>query len=148
MPEDTPLYVVCAADEIEPGGAKGFRLSRIAKNGEARPFAIVIVRKTASEYFAYENACPHLGVWLNIGDGAFLDESGTYLRCGRHGALFEIESGFCMEGPCMAKSLERIAVSLVDGEVCISGVELVEDDGHPDLFDDVDETMEIMIHPD
>jgi hypothetical protein len=46
-------------------------------------------------------------------------------------------------------SLEPVAVAAIQGEVCLCGIQLVEDDGIPDPFAEVaDETMEIMIHPD
>ena len=53
-----------------------------------------------------------------------------------------------MDGPCKGKSLEPVPVVVVDGEVCLCGVSLVEDHGFPGAFDDPDDTMEIMIHPD
>ena len=59
---------------------------------------------------------------------------------------FEIDTGLCIGGPCKDKSLEPIALAVVDGEVCICGVDL-EESGIPDPFDEGDDTMEIMIHP-
>jgi hypothetical protein len=35
-----------------------------------------------------------------------------------------------------------------EGDLCLIGVELVEDDGLPNPFEEPDDTMEIMIHPD
>ena len=146
--EATEVYVICAASSIEPGGAKAFSLLQINEAGESRPFTIVIVRKNAREYFGYVNSCPHEGLWLNVGSGAFFDTDRNFLRCGRHGAKFEIDTGLCVDGPCKTASLEPVALAVIQGEVCICGVQLVEDDGIPDPFDELDETMEIMIHPD
>ena len=140
------VYVICAADTIEQGGAKAFSLSRIDETGEGRPFPVMVVRTHANEYFGYVNACPHEGIWLNFGAGDFFTPDRAFLRCGRHGSVFEIESGTCIDGPCKDKSLQPIALAVVDGEVCICGIEL-EEAGHPDPFDDGDDTMEIMIHP-
>jgi nitrite reductase/ring-hydroxylating ferredoxin subunit len=149
MPTAEPeVFVICAADSIEPGGAKAFSLSRITETDEARPFPIVIVRTAANNYFGYVNACPHEGIWLNFGAGEFFSRDRTFLKCGRHGADFEIDTGLCVGGPCKGKSLEPIALAVIDGEVCLCGVTLVEDDGFPSPFDDFDDTMEIMIHPD
>ncbi|MCK9915672.1 Rieske 2Fe-2S domain-containing protein [Microbacteriaceae bacterium K1510] len=146
--EDVDVFVVCAADDIERGNAKAFSLSRVTETGEGRPFPIVIVRTIANDYVGYVNACPHEGIWLNIGSGEFFSRDRAFLRCGRHGAAFEIDNGLCIDGPCRGKSLEPIALAVIDGEVCLCGVTLVEDDRRPNPFDDVDETMEIMIHPD
>jgi nitrite reductase/ring-hydroxylating ferredoxin subunit len=147
--EDHEVWAICAAHRIEPGTAKAFSLLRINEAGESRPFSIVIVRKNAQEYFGYVNTCPHEGLWLNVGSGAFFDEDRKFLRCGKHGAKFEIETGLCVDGPCKTANLEPVALAVIQGDVCICGVQLVEDDGIPDPFAEVaDETMEIMIHPD
>ena len=141
------VFVICATDAIERGGAKAFSLSCIDENGESRPFPIVVIRTHDNDYVGYVNACPHDGVWLNIGSGDFFTPDRAFLKCGRHGATFEIDSGLCIEGPCREKSLQPIALAVVDGEVCLCGERLVEDDRPFDPFDDQDETMEIMIHP-
>lgn len=143
--EELDVYVICSVRSIEKGGAKPFSLSRINEEGEARPFPIVVVRTKDDNIVGYVNTCPHDGKWLNIGSGKFFNDDSTLLRCGRHGAQFDIESGSCVDGPCPGKSLEPIALAVVDGEVCLCGVSLVEDDGHPDPFDELEDTMEIMI---
>jgi nitrite reductase/ring-hydroxylating ferredoxin subunit len=145
--EQLEVFVICAADDIEQGGAKGFSLSRINESGEARPFPIVVIRTHANEYFGYANSCPHQRIWLNFGNGDFFTPDRAFLKCGRHGSIFEIDSGLCIDGPCKDKSLEPVALAVVDGELCICGIELEERD-FSDQFDDGDDTMEIMIHPD
>ena len=148
-PNNVEVYAICAASSIEPGGAKAFSLLRINEAGESRPFPIVVVRKNPKEYFGYVNTCPHKGIWLNIGSGTFFDTDRTFLRCGRHGAKFEIDTGICVDGPCQAAILEPVALAVIHGEVCLCGVTLVEEDGIPDPFaEECDDTMEIMIHPD
>lgn len=146
--DEIEVFVVCATDAIERGGARAFSLSRVDAAGESRPFPIVVIRTHDNDYLGYVNACPHDGVWLNFGSGEFFAPDRAFLRCGRHGAIFEIDSGLCIEGPCKAKSLQPIALAVVDGEVCLCGERLVEDDRRLDPFEDSDETMEIMIHPD
>jgi nitrite reductase/ring-hydroxylating ferredoxin subunit len=140
------VYVICAADDIEQGGAKAFSLSRIDESGAGRPFPVMVVRTHANDYFGYVNSCPHERIWLNFGKGDFFTPDRAFLRCGRHGSVFEIDSGLCIDGPCKHKSLEPIALAVVDGEVCICGIEL-EESGLSDPFDEGDDTMEIMIHP-
>lgn len=147
-PLEPEVFVICSARSIAPGEARAFSLSRVGDDGEARPFPIVIVKTVAGGFVGYVNSCPHEGKWLNIGSGQFFNDDRSRLQCGRHGATFEIESGACLDGPCKGESLEPIALAVVDGDVCLCGVTLVEDDGIPDPFEDLDDTMEIMIHPD
>lgn len=141
------LFVICAMDEIAPGAAKAFDLAEADDAGGAKPFRIVVARDRTGRFFAYRNACPHQGVWLNIGSGRFLDETGALLQCGRHGATFTIETGACVSGACEGAQLQKVLVEALDGEVCIAGVALVEEDPPLRHDDDMDETMEIMIHP-
>ena len=147
-PEEIDVFVICASDQIERGGARAFSLSRFDESGESRPFPIVVIRTHGNDYVGYVNACPHDGVWLNIGSGDFFTQDRAFLKCGRHGATFEIDSGICIDGPCQGKSLQPIALAVVDGEVCLCGERLVEDDRPFHAFDEHDETMDIMIHPD
>lgn len=140
------VFVICAADSLEKSNAKAFNLSRIDETGESRPFRIFVVRTHADEYFGYVNSCPHEGVWLNFGEGTFFTKDRAFLKCGRHGSAFEIDTGLCIEGPCRGKSLEPIALAVVDGDVCICGIKL-EESGYPASFDEGDDTMEITIYP-
>jgi nitrite reductase/ring-hydroxylating ferredoxin subunit len=140
-------YVICPMETIPLGQAKAFSLSRVDDAGEARPFSIVIVRPAGLTYYGYVNVCPHEGRWLNIGAGEFFTRDGKFLRCGRHGATFDIATGQCVEGPCKGKGLEAISISVKDGEVILSGVTLVEDESEVDALVEPDDSMEIMIHP-
>lgn len=146
--DEIVVFAICGTHELPPGEAKAFDLSRLTPEGEARPFRIVVVRTGAREVVGYVNACPHKGAWLNIGGGHFFNPERTHLRCGRHGALFDIESGACTEGPCEGAHLEPVAVAIVGADVCLCGVPLVEAEVAGFPYDDFDETMEIMISPD
>ncbi len=146
--EEIELFAVCSAEAIERGDARAFSLSRITEAGDSRPFPIVIVRTHANGYFGYVNSCPHEGIWLNFGEGRFFTPDRTFLKCGRHGSIFEIENGLCIDGVCKDQSLQPIALAVVDGDVCVCGIALVEDDGMPNPLEELDDTMEIMIYPD
>lgn len=146
MGEEVEVYVICAASSLDRGQAKAYSLSRITERDGARPFSIFVVRTVSDQYFGYVNACPHQGTWLNIGEGIFFGEDGKHLRCGRHKAEFDIETGMCVKGPCEGKAIEPIPLVVVDGDVCLCGIELAEEDHS--AFDEFDDTMEIMIHPD
>ncbi len=76
-----------------------------------------------------------------------MDSAEFGAECGQHGALFEIETGQCVDGPCEAKSLEPIAVAIIDGEVCLCGGKLIEDDGVPDPFNTPDDGPVVLSIP-
>lgn len=123
----TPQYAICGASDIPNRRAKGFQLLRRAPDGLTKAWSIVIVR-WGTQVFGYANQCPHHEVNLDWERNQFLDPSGLCLMCGKHGALFEIGTGRCVAGPCRGHALEAVAVSVVDGDVCVSGVELIEED--------------------
>jgi 8-oxo-dGTP diphosphatase len=58
---------------------------------------------------AYRNVCPHVPIPLDRGGEPLLTEEG-FLACRNHGALFAVDDGFCVAGPCAGESLEPIAV--------------------------------------
>lgn len=142
------VFAVCPADAIKRSEVMGFSLSRIDDRGESRPFPISVVRTFGNDYLVYVNRCPHESAWLNMGSGAFFSADRAFLGCGRHGARFEIDTGMCIDGPCDGQSLEPVALAVIEGEVCLCGVKLLEDDRFADPFGDSDETMDITIHPD
>ena len=66
---------------------------------------------------AFVNRCPHLGTELDWQPGEFFEESGLYLVCSTHGAIFEPDSGKCVAGPCRGASLEPLQVREREGQV-------------------------------
>jgi nitrite reductase/ring-hydroxylating ferredoxin subunit len=150
MPENIDVFVICSAGTIAPGQAKAFMLARIDEAGENRPFPIFVLHTAANGYLGYVNICPHNGSLLNSAAGGFLSQDRKFLECGLHGAKFEINTGLCVDGPCAAKSLEPIAIAVIDGDICLCGVKLAEDDGIPDPFtyEEKDDIPEVLIQSD
>ena len=66
---------------------------------------------------AFVNRCPHAGTELDWQEGEFFEESGLYLICSTHGALFEPRNGFCVAGPCRGASLQPLDIGERDGGV-------------------------------
>ena len=60
---------------------------------------------------AFQNSCPHIGVGMDYGNGDCLFEPGVLL-CSLHGALFEADTGLCIDGPCRGDHLKRIAIDI------------------------------------
>lgn len=98
---------LCTLDDIPEGDARGFE----GPEGE-----IVVARKDGG-VFAYRNQCPHLGIELNFQPDVFMDLDGEYLQCANHGALFRVEDGYCILGPCSGQSLSASPIQVRDGEV-------------------------------
>jgi nitrite reductase/ring-hydroxylating ferredoxin subunit len=67
--------------------------------------------------YAYLNRCAQIGVELDWMEGEFFDDSGVYLICSTHGAIYEPHTGFCVGGPCKGKSLQRLEIEERDGNI-------------------------------
>jgi nitrite reductase/ring-hydroxylating ferredoxin subunit len=64
--------------------------------------------------FAYWNLCPHRNSPLNWIPNQFLDTENQLIQCALHGALFEIDSGLCIAGPCSGDSLQPVELRCED----------------------------------
>ncbi len=98
---------VCRREQLSEGGkAVNFEIRRQGR--ELPAFAIVF----DGEVHAYVNVCPHRGTSLDWQPGEVFDETGLYLVCATHGALFEPDTGLCIAGPCQGAHLQRIPLRL------------------------------------
>jgi nitrite reductase/ring-hydroxylating ferredoxin subunit len=104
--------LICASEAI-PESGKGVRFMLRDGAEEEKGFAI----RHHGAVCAFVNRCPHLGTELDWQPGEFFEESGLYLQCSTHGAIFEPDSGFCVAGPCHGASLEPLQVREQDGQV-------------------------------
>ena len=107
MAGDTRL--ICASDELVDA-ARGVRFELPTGS---QGFAV----RHCGAVRAYVNRCPHSGTELDWQPGEFFEETGLYLICSTHGALFEPGSGFCVAGPCRGASLEPLAIRERGGQV-------------------------------
>ena len=105
--------VICASAEVAEGGA-GVRF-------ELPTGSPAFVVRYLGKLRAYVNRCPHAGTELDWQPGEFFDETGLYLICSTHGALFEPGSGRCVAGPCRGAMLEPLAIREGDGSVTVAG---------------------------
>jgi nitrite reductase/ring-hydroxylating ferredoxin subunit len=124
----TELFVVCPTYAVDDGQAAGFVLMRKGEQGQANPWPILITRR-GSSFFGFENACPHAGSRLDTRPGEFMDEEGNFLTCGKHRAQFDIDTGHCFIGPCQGQRLTPVELVIDDGDICIAGIDLAEEDG-------------------
>lgn len=101
---------VCHRDSIAEQESKGFKI-----NG----YSLFVV-KMDGQIHVYENSCPHLGINLEYQEDQFLDVEKRFIQCANHMALFEIENGNCISGPCTGQSLTKIPFSInADGMILV-----------------------------
>jgi len=99
---------ICAINEIADPGSRGFTIRR----GEQDISGFVVHKD--GQFFAYRNSCPHTGAPLDWVEHRFLDADEALIQCAVHDALFDIESGSCVAGPCPGQSLQPLVVQQHD----------------------------------
>jgi nitrite reductase/ring-hydroxylating ferredoxin subunit len=101
--------ILCRLTDLAAGRSRGFKPA-----GTAGP-AVFLVRRGAHVH-GYYDACPHYGdtpmAWRR---DEYLDAGGTHIVCAAHGALFEIETGLCILGPCLGDRLAPAAITITAG---------------------------------
>ncbi|MBL8670545.1 MAG: Rieske 2Fe-2S domain-containing protein [Alphaproteobacteria bacterium] len=105
---------LCRLDALPDGGSIALRDPR-QPAGSWEP-NIALVRRDGA-VFAYRNDCPHRNTPLDLDDGRILSPDGAYIMCRTHGALFAIDTGLCIAGPCAGDRLTAVSVAVIDGEV-------------------------------
>lgn len=108
-----PASVIISIEDIPEPGSRAFRLE--TAEGELEGFIV----RFAGEVRAYVNSCPHTRVNLNWVEDQFFDVDHKFLQCSMHGALFDPLQGHCVWGPCSGDRLQRLALTLVDGQAVI-----------------------------
>jgi nitrite reductase/ring-hydroxylating ferredoxin subunit len=107
--------LICASGDLAEGGA-GVRFE-LDPQRHFTPVGFAV--RHCGAVRAFVNRCPHAGTELDWNPGEFRDDSGLYLICSTHGALFEPSNGRCVAGPCRGASLEPLEVRERDGEVIL-----------------------------
>ena len=101
LQEEVPL---CKLDDLEDHCAMELTIE------ERQLFAV----RQGNSIFAYWNLCPHRNSPLNWVPNQFLDTENQLIQCALHGALFEIDSGLCIAGPCSGDSLQPVELGCED----------------------------------
>lgn len=104
------MKAICSIKDLAEKECKEFDYL----DGDQRASAFIV--KFRNRVYAYRNRCPHTGAELNWLDHQFFDTYRTHLQCSIHAALFRIDDGFCLRGPCIGESLEAISI-FVDGDL-------------------------------
>ena len=97
---------LCSIAEVPDGQARGFEVTGLKRK-------VIVVRKGGS-VFGYLDSCPHYegGTPMAWRTDRYLNGDGTHLACHSHGALFDIETGVCVLGPCLGQTLTRVPMRL------------------------------------
>ena len=103
---------LCRLEEIDDPGARGFTRPQ-------EPREIFVVRRGGAVH-GYVNSCPHIGTPLEFRPDQFLTRERDEILCSTHGARFEISTGRCTAGPCHGRSLQAVAVGIVNGWVILN----------------------------
>ena len=104
------MVLICSIHDISDPGSKGVLLGDLS---------LFVVHKDA-QFYVYKNHCPHLGIELHWQEDQFLDMDNALIQCATHGALFLIETGECVAGPCSGQSLQPIDFQIIDGNIVIA----------------------------
>ena len=106
--------IIARAEEMSPGSVKKFWL--ICQKVRIDGFLI----NYQGNYHAYINKCRHMTTPLDFVRFQFLTDDGRHLICLTHGAIYEPNTGLCVDGPCKGLSLIRLPVLVDQGDVMVS----------------------------
>ena len=99
---------LCATGELAEMEARGF--VGTVDGMQRNIFAV----KQAGRFHVYLNSCPHTHALIDHIEGQFFSPDRQFLRCGMHGALFRIDDGHCVDGPCEDDALRRLVCEVRD----------------------------------
>ncbi len=105
--------VICTLDELADKQCLEFELME-----EGQSVAAFVLR-LGDKAVAYRNHCPHTGAPLNWNPDEFLSYEKTFIQCAIHGALFRLDDGLCLHGPCNGQSLQPVAITIQAGVISI-----------------------------
>lgn len=108
MPSE--ILLCRSADLIDGGLAVSFDV--VYGGQTCRAFAI----RFEGRVHGYLNRCSHVAMEMDYQPGRFFDDSGQWLLCATHGAVYRPDTGACAGGPCRG-GLIRIELSENDGVV-------------------------------
>ncbi len=107
-------YKICETQSFAQQISQGFEFTLNQQN-----YHLFIIKQN-QQYYAYQNQCPHTQAPLNWQPNVFLDSNEQYIQCSLHGALFMIETGQCVHGPCLDQFLTHLATKIQDNWIWIA----------------------------
>ena len=98
-------------DQIADPGARNY----VLQIGDKRFHGFVVRRGEAA--FGYVDRCPHAGLPLAQELDRYLTPDGELIMCSWHGAVFTVEEGACVGGPCVGARLSLWPVEAREGRI-------------------------------
>jgi len=105
---------LCALADLADPGAKGFMFR------EGDKLFLGFVTRRGGQAFGYIDRCPHAGMPLASFGDRYLTREGDLILCAAHGALFRLEDGHCLGGPCADRALIPWPVKVEEGAVFVA----------------------------
>jgi nitrite reductase/ring-hydroxylating ferredoxin subunit len=98
----TTRFVLTDAQRTEIARGRFVRLGPL--------FGGVLVGRVGASWRAYKNECRHRVLPLDLGGPSPMSDDGKRLLCHQHGALYSLDDGRCVLGPCTGESLIALPV--------------------------------------
>ena len=105
--------VVARVQDVPPGTTRKFLLP---SGGE--PVEAFLVNVDGALH-AWVNRCRHVALTMDWVEGRFLDETGAFVVCSTHGALYRPDTGECVSGPPLGRFLIRVPIR-IEGDVVLA----------------------------
>ena len=105
--EELRVKYLCDIADLPEQSTKAFPLD----NSE------IIVCNWYGKFYLYVNDCPHAGWPLNYEPDKFLDAEEQFLQCSNHMALFNVDDGLCVAGPCEGCALTAVPFEIKEDQI-------------------------------
>lgn len=127
LPEQRLVSVRARRVYEQPGGAPRVYLGpaealgtdpiavTLADEPDGRPRHALVLRDERGQLRAYLNRCRHLPIPIDGGSRRYLSDDRRHLLCRTHGALYRLDDGMCIEGPCQGKALDEVVLEVAHG---------------------------------
>jgi nitrite reductase/ring-hydroxylating ferredoxin subunit len=106
--------VVASAADLTDGQTVKFRFRERGDDKEG------FVIRHGGRLFAYRNECRHIPMTMDWVENRFLSRDRCYIQCATHGALYQIDTGVCVDGPPAGEKLRRFEVFERGGEIVVT----------------------------
>jgi nitrite reductase/ring-hydroxylating ferredoxin subunit len=103
------MRALCHLKDLPDGDARGFDVPGLRCK--------VIVVRRGDAVRGWRDLCPHYagGTPMAWKRDAYLNGARTHIACHAHGAWFDIDTGACVQGPCLGKRLTRVPLTIDAG---------------------------------